>query len=115
MHRMTKLDMELRNMEICKLYKSGKTILELEERYNIKKSRIHKILQDNDIKTRRTGPTLKPIPFNVKDIEIDRANGMKWKDIAKKYNTTINALYYYLNCPDMPKKKVNKNDTVSKV
>jgi len=29
MHRMTKLEMELRNMEICKLYKSGKTILEL--------------------------------------------------------------------------------------
>jgi len=101
MHRMTKLDMELRNMEICKLYKSGKTILELEKKYNIK--------------TRRTGPTLKPIPFNIKDIETDRANGMKWKDIAKKYNTTINALYYYLNCPDIPKKKVNKNDIVSKV
>ena len=52
---MTKLEMELRNMEICKLYKSGKTILELEKRYNIKKSRIHKILQDNDIKTRKIG------------------------------------------------------------
>ena len=38
---------------------------------------------------RRTGSTLKPIPFNIKDIETDRANGMKWKDIAKKYNTTI--------------------------
>jgi len=46
---------------------------------------------------------------------MDRTNGMKWKDIAKKYNTTINALYYYLNCPDMKKKKVNKNDTISKV